>query len=127
VIVAEGGGLWREYVGGYSDWERVRKLAPTSAVKEGKKAESKPVAAPAVAKAKKLSFKEQRDLEQLPQLIADLEAEQADISMRLVDPDLYRKEPDAVQKLNQRFAEIDRLLMEALQRWEDIESRSKAG
>jgi ATP-binding cassette subfamily F protein uup len=127
VIVAEGGGLWREYVGGYSDWERVRKLAPASVIKEGKKAESKPVAAPAVAKPKKLSFKEQRDLEQLPQLIADLEAEQADISVRLVDPDLYRKEPDAVQKLNQRFAEIDSLLMEALQRWEDIESRSKAG
>ncbi len=129
VIVAEGGGLWREYVGGYSDWERVRKPAQAPASKEAKKTEQKPAAAPApaAAKPKKLSFKEQRELEQLPQLIADLEAEQAGISARLVDPDLYRKEPAEAQRLNQRFAEIDGLLMDALQRWEDIESRSKAG
>jgi ATP-binding cassette subfamily F protein uup len=80
--------------------------------------------APAVAKPKKLSFKEQRELEQLPQLIADLEAEQASVSARLADPELYRKEPDQAQALNQRFAEIDNLLMDALQRWEAIEARA---
>ena len=127
VIVAEGGGYWREYVGGYSDWERVRKPEPAPAAKEAKKSEPKPGAAPPAAKPKKLSFKEQRELEQLPQLIADLEAEQAGISARLSDADLYRKEPGEVQALNQRFAEIDTLLMDALQRWEDIESRAKAG
>ena len=56
--------------------------------------------------------------------IADLETEQAGISARLADPDLYRKEPGEVQKLNQRFAEIDTLLMDALERWETIEARS---
>jgi ATP-binding cassette subfamily F protein uup len=55
--------------------------------------------------------------------IADLEAEQASISERLADPELYRKQPEDVQKLNQRFAEIDQLLMESLERWEAIESR----
>lgn len=129
VLVAEGDGFWREYVGGYSDWERVRKPSSVPA-KEARKAEDKPVVAvpqPSAAKPKKLSFKEQRELEQLPQRIADLETEQAGISARLADPELYRKEPAEVQKLNQRFAAIDEELMEALQRWEDIEARSKAG
>ncbi len=125
VIVAEGGGQWREYVGGYSDWERVRKPEPALAAKDTKKSEPKAPTPPA-AKPKKLSFKEQRELEQLPQLIADLEAEQADIATRLADPDLYRKAPDEAQALNQRFAEIDTLLMDALQRWEAIEARAKA-
>jgi ATP-binding cassette subfamily F protein uup len=126
VVVAEGEGQWREYIGGYADWERVRRTAAPSPAREAKKPESKP-AAPVVqpaAKPKKLSFKEQRELEQLPQRIADLEAEQAGISARLADPDLYRQAPAEAQKLNQRFAEIDELLMQALERWETIESRS---
>ncbi len=133
VIVAEGAGEWREYVGGYADWERVRRSdAATLArdAKDTKKAESRPavVSTPlASAKPKKLSFKEQRELEQLPQRIAELETEQAAISARLADPELYRKDAVEAQALNQRFAEIDTALIEALQRWEDIESRSKAG
>lgn len=132
VFVAEGEGRWREYVGGYSDWERVRRAATPAPAKEAKKPEAKPAssAAPAAqpaAKPKKLSFKEQRELEQLPQTIADLEAEQADISARLADPGLYRQDPAEVQRLNQRFAEIDGLLMQALERWEDIESRVAPG
>ncbi len=127
VFVAEGGGQWREYVGGYSDWERVRKPDPALGGRDAKKPEAKVVPAAAatqVAKPKKLSFKEQRELEELPQRIAGLEAEQADISKRLADPELYRKEPGEVQRLNQRFDEIDALLMDALERWEAIEARS---
>lgn len=133
VIVAEGAGQWREYVGGYADWERVRRSDTAIAAKDSKdtkKAESQPAALPtppASSKPKKLSFKEQRELEQLPQRIAELETEQAAISARLADPELYRKNPAEAQALNQRFAEIDTALIEALQRWEDIESRSKAG
>ncbi len=128
VIVAEGNGFWREYVGGYADWERVRQTAPAPAKEAGRQeAKSNPVAAaPAAAKQKKLSFKEQRELEQLPQLIAEYEAEQAAISARLADPDLYRKEPEQMQKLNSRFAELDALLMDSLEKWEKIEERSKA-
>ncbi|NDC08504.1 MAG: ATP-binding cassette domain-containing protein [Oxalobacteraceae bacterium] len=145
VFVAEGEGRWREYVGGYSDWERVR--APVEPV-ENKKPTQKPTASAspvssvnsaaatssattasattssaAVAKPKKLSFKEQRELEQLPQLIADLEAEQTSISTRLADPSMYRQAPAEAQQLNQRYAEIDILLVQALERWEEIESR----
>ncbi len=132
VFVAEGGGQWREYIGGYSDWERVRKSAPAVAARETPKPVAKSftssapnAVAAAPVKAKKLSFKDQRDLEQLPKMIADLEAEQAALSLRLADPDLYRKEAAEVQKLNQRFAEIDALLMDTLERWEAIEARAK--
>ncbi|MCE2831159.1 MAG: ATP-binding cassette domain-containing protein [Oxalobacteraceae bacterium] len=143
VFVAEGEGRWREYVGGYSDWERVR--APVETVESKKPTQKSTTIAPAassanstavnssattspvaVAKPKKLSFKEQRELEQLPQLIADLEAEQTSISARLADASLYRQSPSEAQQLNQRYAEIDTLLVQALERWEEIESRSQA-
>jgi ATP-binding cassette subfamily F protein uup len=131
VIVAEGNGLWREYVGGYSDWERVRAATGQSApTKEAQaKSESKPApketqAVPA-AKQKKLSYKEQRELETLPTLIAELENEQKAISERLSDSNLYKQQPAEVQRLNQRFAEIDALLLESLERWEAIETRAK--
>ncbi|CAN5309640.1 ATP-binding cassette domain-containing protein [soil metagenome] len=134
VIVAEGEGTWREYIGGYSDWERVRPAAgPNSSAKNSVKSESKQEvkatpaspAAPA-AKQKKLSFKEQRELDSLPAIIAQLEAEQKSISEKLADPDLYKKGADEAQKLNQRFAELDQLLMESLEKWETIEARSRA-
>ncbi len=128
VFVAEGEGVWKEYIGGYEDWERVKKSrpeAPKEDVKPSVKSKETAAAPSSAAKPKKLSFKEQRELEQLPQQIADLEAEQATISARLADPELYRKQPDEVQTLNQRFAEIDQLLMESLERWEAIEARSR--
>lgn len=140
VLVAEGDGLWKEYIGGYEDWERVRKPQAETIPKETKDPKD-PVKLSSVtatvkakeqtsevttSKPKKLSFKEQRELEQLPAQIADLEAEQASISERLADPELYRRQPEDVQKLNQRFAEIDQLLMESLERWEAIESRVRS-
>jgi ATP-binding cassette subfamily F protein uup len=130
VIVAEGNGVWREYVGGYSDWERVRAKSPApAAAKSAPKTESrqaaKEAAAPA-AKQKKLSYKEQRELDTLPTLIADLEAEQKTISERLADPELYRQQQDEAKRLNQRFAEIDALLLESLEKWDALEAKSKS-
>jgi ATP-binding cassette subfamily F protein uup len=130
VIVAEGGGAWREYVGGYSDWERMRpaQAAPAKAAAKSEpkpSAKAEPAAAPVPAKSKKLSYKEQRELETLPQLIEQLEAEQKTISARLADPDLYKNQPNEVQQLNARFAEIDELLMESLEKWEAIEAKTR--
>jgi len=128
VIAAEGDGMWREYVGGYTDWERVRpsQAAIIAKAKSEAKIEVKAAepAAPAV-KQKKLSYKEQRELEELPLLIAKLETEQKAITSQLEDPDLYKQKPEEVKRLNQRFAEIDGLLLENLEKWEVIEARSK--
>jgi ABC transport system ATP-binding/permease protein len=127
VIASEGDGVWREYVGGYSDWERVR-ASMQSAAKSSKvevKAVAAPTAAAPVAKPKKLSYKEQRELDELPKLIAQLESEQKTISEKLADPDFYKQGADEATRLNARFAELDSLLLENLERWEVIEARAK--
>jgi ATP-binding cassette subfamily F protein uup len=129
VIVAEGEGSWQEYVGGYSDWERLHAAVSTAPSKSVPKAESKDTSsaekpAEVSAKPKKLSYKEQRELEQLPDRIAQLEEEQASISSRLNDAELYKQQPEEVQRLNQRYAEIDQLLMECLEKWETIEAKA---
>lgn len=141
VIVSEGNGYWREYVGGYSDWERVKaaqgEAAKSSAkaskpeqkveVKaEGKvesKAETKSETKPAL-KARKLSYKEQKELDELPVLIACLEAEQKAISEKLADTELYKQKAGDVKRLHERYAEIDEQLLAALEKWEAIEKRS---
>jgi ABC transport system ATP-binding/permease protein len=128
VIAAEGNGIWKEYVGGYSDWEKLHvTMRQQASEKENAKRESAPVqknlAPQAASKQKKLSYKEQRELEELPALISQLETEQRSISARLADPELYKNHADQVQELNRRFAEIDELLLQSLERWEEIEAR----
>ena len=127
VIVAEGEGRWREFVGGYSDWERVRDtVAPAPKAKPAAKA-AEPVstmAAPA-AKAKKLSFKEQRELDELPKLIAALEDEQSALALQLSDPDFYKKQAAEAKRVNARVEQIEVELLEALEKWEQIEARQR--
>ena len=74
-------------------------------------------AAPA-SKARKLSYKEQRELEALPGRIAALEAEQAHINIQLADGSLYASDNAKALQLAQRNAAIDAELIEALERWE---------
>jgi ATP-binding cassette subfamily F protein uup len=136
VIVSEGQGVWRDYVGGYSDWERVKSAAQASSVAAAPKANaakaqdtaaSVPAAAAGAAAAKKvkLSYKEQRELEELPQLIASLEDEQSAITIQLNAPDFYKTNPADARRINARFAEIEELLLDALERWERLEARSR--
>lgn len=122
VIVSEGGGLWNEYIGGFSDWERYANSVKAQA-KSMSKSSPKVTAKVNEAKPKKLSFKEQRELEELPKQIAQLEAEQQAITARLQDENLYKTQPEEVKKLNRRYAEIDNLLMAKLEQWEGIEAR----
>ncbi|MBS0307767.1 MAG: ATP-binding cassette domain-containing protein [Proteobacteria bacterium] len=122
VIVAEGDGLWREYVGGYSDWECFRAVTAKAVDKVPPKTAQKE-AAPVQAKAKKRSYKDQRALEELPKLIAALEAEQKTINEQLADSNLYAQDPQEAQRLHQRFAEIDELLLVNLEKWEALEAQ----
>ena len=128
VVVAEGAGKWREFVGGYSDWERVRATAPAPAAAAPAKAGAAKAeeAAPAAAARKvKLSYKEQRELDELPVLIASLEDEQSAITLQLNAPDFYKTNPADAKRINARFAEIEDLLLDALDRWERIEARAR--
>jgi ATP-binding cassette subfamily F protein uup len=117
-------------VGGYSDWERVKNDAPVAAPaapKAGpaKSAEPAPAAPAAAGKKVKLSYKEQRELEELPKLIASLEDEQSAISAQLNGPDFYKTNPADAKRMTARHAEIEELLLDALERWETIEARSR--
>jgi ATP-binding cassette subfamily F protein uup len=125
VIVAEGDGLWREYVGGYTDWERVKSQAPATAPKPAAAKAAPAPAAKEAPKKVKLSYKEQRELEELPLLIASLEDEQSAITQQLNAPDFYKTNPADAKRINARFAEIEDLLLDALEKWELIEARSK--
>ena len=125
-IAAEGEGGWKEYAGGYSDWAGYQaSLAKEAASKA--KAEARPVAKPAEvprAKADKLSWKEQRELEALPGKIAALEGEQAELTRLLEDPAIYQRDAQAAQKAAERLAAIGDELMLCLERWEALESRA---
>ena len=123
-IAFEGEGLWREYEGGVEDWltqsQRSRTLAGSanSADKNISKIELKrPPEKREQLQKKKLSYKEQRELEQLPALIDALEAEQAAIREELADGSLYTRDGARAAALHTRDGEIEDLLMQALERW----------
>jgi len=122
-IAAEGDGTWGEYAGGYSDWADWKKRQAKEATQAAK---TKSIAPPPVTAAKpkgaKLSWKEQKELEELPQRIAALEAEQTSLSARLEDPALYSDAGEA-QRVTERLAAIDGELLGLLERWEGLEAR----
>lgn len=123
-IAAEGEGYWKEYAGGYSDWAAYKAGVAKEAARQ--KSEVKPAAKtpePPKAKGDKLSWKEQRELEALPDDIAKLEEEQEKLSSLLEDATIYQKDPAAAQQAADRLASIDDALMALLERWELLESR----
>ncbi|MES2561964.1 MAG: ATP-binding cassette domain-containing protein [Pseudomonadota bacterium] len=126
VIAFEGDGALREYVGGYSDWQRQR-AAPESIAAQPAAATETQSAPRAKDKSTKLSFKESRELEALPDAIAALEREQAQITSELADPDIYKDQPERLKTLQQRFEAIDIELRDRFARWEVLEAKQAAG
>jgi ATP-binding cassette subfamily F protein uup len=128
VIAAEGDGRWKEYAGGYEDWLRVRKTAASNASAAVAKApapkKEAATSAPAAAKPVKLSWKEQRELEALPDLIAKLEAEQVTLQARLNDPAIYRDAPQDAVQINTRLPALESEIEKAMVRWELLEARA---
>ena len=117
-------GLWREYVGGVQDWlTQSQRTAPRAeSSRDAVRRAAPPTPEPGVPKARKLSYKEQRELEALPEQIAALEAEQQGLRAQLADPDIYVRDPQGAAQLHQRDAEIEEALMAALERWEVLGS-----
>ena len=115
-------GLWREYEGGYSDWKQQRARSRVVAAAAPTPAPSAPPSAPPSAAAArprtKLSYREQRELDELPARIEALEVEQARIAETLAGSEIYVNEPRRVGELNARHAQIEADLMAALERWE---------
>lgn len=126
VIAAEGNGIWREYIGGYSDWERLHpEQTPTKTKpihKESVNLPKEKIEKPRKPR-KKLSFKEQQELDALPSKIAILENEQQQISQKLSDPTIYEGNGAKGIALNQRFVDIENELMACMSRWEELEAK----
>lgn len=127
-IAFEGDGLWREYEGGVEDWltQSRRAKALTAPVALAPKAREEAIAAPTAAAVppaparRKLSFKEQRELEALPARIEGLEQEQKAIQAELAAGTVYRDDPARAAQLATRSGEIEDELMNALERWETL-------
>ncbi len=118
-LVFEGEGVVNEYVGGYEDWLRQRKQQGNkkAATTSEKKAEQKPQA---TIKPKKLSYKDQRELDSLPDKIEQLEEKQQKLQQQIAEPDFYKGEQDSINKVLAELAEIDQQLEQAYDRWETL-------
>ena len=128
-------GFWREYEGSVQDWltqsQRAQAIAAQSAQRNATQTPTAPVATPGAAPSasvpaaatRKLSYKEQRELDGLPAQIESLEKEQADARAQLADGSIYQRDPGLAQQLFKRDTEIDDLLMHALERWETLSAR----
>ena len=151
-IVSEGQGRWKEYVGGYADWVRQRvnvsAVAVASAAKlpvgAGETTTSKTTALqggrakdallavadgdtpskPIPVQKSKLSFKEQRELDLLPEKIAALEVEQKALHTRFSDPSFFQGQGEAVRTVQTRLTAVEREIETAMSRWEALEARA---
>ena len=134
VIAFEGDGVLREYVGGYEDWlmQRPRLNAakaepgkgnPVSLV-AGKSAPAKLAAAQPVQGKSRLSWKEQQELQGLPEKIQALEIQQVTLAEQLAATDLYSKHPARVDELKKSLISIDVELATILARWEMLEAKA---
>ena len=128
----DGPGAWREYEGGVQDWlaqsarwqaMREAEARAASDVSDQTSLQRTPDKREQLQK-KKLSYKDQRELDALPALIDALEQEQADIRARLADGTLYQTDLDQAVALQARDGVIEEELMAALERWETLSSHS---
>ncbi len=135
-IAHEGDGVWREYEGGVEDWltqsrrsQAIKSAAEpaagkTPAAETPASPTTSPVQTPRPTGSSKLSYKERRELEALPDLIDALELEQGSLRKELADGSLYIKDAQRATALNQRDTAIEAELIAALSRWEALSARA---
>ena len=123
-IAAEGDGFWHEYAGGYQDWADYQERRRSEERSPAAPATRRTIAETPPSKSKsgqKLSYKDARELAELPARIAALEAEQKAINARLEDPAFYQSDAPEAARISARLPVIDDELMILLERWESLE------
>jgi ATP-binding cassette subfamily F protein uup len=139
-LAVEGGGRWREYVGGYSDWLEQRVVparqpsprpsprpSPAKAGEGARRAgEGRGEVLAARPAPSKLSYKESRELEQLPAQIEALEAEQRALTERMSQPDYHREGAAQIRADGLRMDGIEVQLAAAYERWATLDARASA-
>jgi ATP-binding cassette subfamily F protein uup len=128
-IAAQDNGTWREYVGGYDEWLAQRPDQPSAAsIEKVKKKETQ--AADRLKpgnKQGKISAWEQRELDEMPDAIAQLEARQAALASQLADGSLYREAPGEVAAINEQLQAIEEKTNALFARWEALEEKRNGG
>ena len=127
ILVFEADGQIREFIGGYSDWvRRGHELAemenPTAAARRLKKDAAQSMA----RKPEKLSYKDQRELDQLPSRIDQLEKAAEALQARMAEPDFYAQPHDAVQTALNELDGTNTNLEAAIERWTALEEIREA-
>ena len=120
-------GTWREYVGGYEDWVRATKserLVATKPPKEAPPVKPKRVRNTATQRVR-LSYKEAQELTSLPAHIEALEAEQANLTAKLSDPEYHKRPLDEIKRDKERMAELPSLVAKAYERWEALTQKGE--
>ncbi len=124
VLAFEGEGTWGEYVGGYQDWLRQKSANnvhddPSSSASTASRAGTK--VSPAK---KKLSYKEQRELDAMPQTIDMLESKQHELQQHIAQPEFYRQDKTAIAETLAAIDGVNERLAAAYARWEQLERTS---
>jgi ABC transport system ATP-binding/permease protein len=125
-LVFEGAGRVNEYVGGYTDWLRQRRLSAVTARTPPAARAAPAVVPPPILKPRKLSYKDQRELDAMPKTIQRLETEQAELARSIGDPELFRRSPADAAAALQRLQAVEKELEHAFSRWEELESAALA-
>ena len=122
VLAPEGNGQWREYVGGYSDWLQQRPAPVETSETNVSQSKTTPKPRPRDAKIR-MSYKEMQELERLPKLIEDLEAEQAALLEAMSAPDYHAKPVEYLRKDAERAKAIEDEIASSYERWETLEEK----
>jgi ATP-binding cassette subfamily F protein uup len=118
-LVFESEGQVNEYVGGYDDYLRQRRAPAT---KSATAAPSKSTNEPKKTTTRKLSYNEQRELDQLPALIEQLEAELSNLQIKTNDPEFYQQDQKLVQECLAQLESVEQKLTDTYIRWDQLES-----
>ena len=125
-LVFEGEGKFLEYAGGYEDWERYQRQIPPANSRAQRTATATAVAVPVKSrsfeKRRRLSYKEQRELDQLPAKIEALEAEQVELHARMGSGDFYRQSSDKIAAAVERLGAVQCELELHYERWQILDS-----
>jgi ATP-binding cassette subfamily F protein uup len=119
-LVLEGEGCVKEYAGGYDDWLRQRQAEPPKAEAEAVLGKAPEVRAK--AQVRRLTYKEQRELETLPEKIIEFEAELSEIHAVMADPAFFRQPSDEIIKVKNQLQTLEKTIAEAYKRWEELEA-----
>ncbi|MCG8382118.1 MAG: ATP-binding cassette domain-containing protein [Gammaproteobacteria bacterium] len=120
--VFEGDGQIREYIGGYEDWLRQREAPSAPEEKKAAKEKKEPDTRNHKPKVqKKLSYKDQRELDQLPERVDMLETQVHELQQQMTSPDFYKQEKSAITAAQEQIKALEQQLEAAYARWEALE------